>query len=86
MTTVSGIEWQETFAAFLQESLRKAGIRMEIRRMEWNSCLSTRDRGHYQAALGIWTLDLDPDGAYQVLHSSMVPGSKATAMSVPSRT
>ncbi|MCZ6670988.1 MAG: peptide-binding protein [Acidobacteria bacterium] len=83
LTTVSGIEWQETFAAFLQESLRKAGIRMEIRRMEWNSFLSTRDRGHYQAALGIWTLDLDPDGAYQVLHSSMVPGSNIVSYRNP---
>jgi len=64
----------EKYWTLYKEDLKKAGIEMELKYLEWNSFLKLLDEGSYDAAALGWTggLEWDPK---QIWHSSnAVPG------------
>ena len=62
--------------AILQEDLRKIGVEMDIRVMEWMPYVE-KLRGHeFEAALGSWDPGGDPDWEYMVWHSSGYEGGR----------
>ncbi len=63
----------EQIATVFQESLRRAGIQMRIRRLEWASLLQQVDSREFDAVRLGWSMPPDPD-PYQVWHSSQAEG------------
>jgi peptide/nickel transport system substrate-binding protein/microcin C transport system substrate-binding protein len=64
----------EKYLTFYKEDLKKVGIDMQIKYLEWNSFLKTLDEGKFDAICLMWqtTFDFDPK---QIWHSSSaVPG------------
>lgn len=64
----------EKYLTFYKEDLKKVGIDMEVKYLEWNSFMKTLDEGKFEAVCLGWmtTFDFDPK---QVWHSSSaVPG------------
>ena len=59
----------EQIATVFQESLRRAGIRLRIRRLEWASLLQQVDSRDFDAVRLGWSMPPDPD-PFQVWHSS----------------
>ncbi|HOL18772.1 MAG TPA: peptide-binding protein [Candidatus Hydrogenedens sp.] len=59
----------EKILTVYQEDLSRAGIRMQIRQMEWASLLERVDSRNFDAVLMGWQMPPDPD-PYQVWHSS----------------
>ncbi|MEW6757800.1 MAG: peptide-binding protein [Acidobacteriota bacterium] len=57
--------WLEVF----QQDLRKVGVEMSVRRVEWGVFLDRTHRHAFQACLSGWNLGDDPD-PHQFLHSS----------------
>jgi peptide/nickel transport system substrate-binding protein/microcin C transport system substrate-binding protein len=59
----------EKYLTFYKEDLKKAGIDMEVRYLEWNSFLKTLDEGKFEGICLAWmtTFEFDPK---QVWHSS----------------
>jgi peptide/nickel transport system substrate-binding protein len=69
----AGNQELERFAAILQESLRQLSVEMEIRSLEFSLLRRLRDSGQFEAILGGWSLDPDPD-CYDFWHSSQGGG------------
>jgi microcin C transport system substrate-binding protein len=64
----------ERYLVMYREDLKKSGINMEMKFIEWNSFLKTLDDGKFDAANLAWTTTINWDGK-QVWHSSSaVPG------------
>ena len=59
----------ERIATIYQEELRRAGIEMSIRQLEWASMLERVDKRQFDATMMGWSMPPDPD-PYQVWHSS----------------
>jgi len=59
----------EKILTVYQEDLKRAGINMQIRQMEWASLLERVDSRNFDAVLMGWQMPPDPD-PYQVWHSS----------------
>lgn len=59
----------EKILTVYQEDLKRAGINMQIRQMEWASLLERVDARNFDAVLMGWQMPPDPD-PYQVWHSS----------------
>jgi peptide/nickel transport system substrate-binding protein len=57
--------WLEIF----QQDLRRVGVEMKIRKVEWSVFLDRTNRHQFQACLSGWNLGDDPD-PFQLLHSS----------------
>lgn len=57
--------WLEIF----QQDLRRVGVEMSIRKLEWSVFIDRTNRHKFQAYLSGWSLGDDPD-PYQLLHSS----------------
>jgi peptide/nickel transport system substrate-binding protein len=66
-----GTDWQERFAAFLQESYRRAGIAVDIQRLDHPALLDHLRGGRFEAVINGFRLDLDPD-PYPAVHSSQI--------------
>lgn len=56
-------------AQILAESLRKVGVEMEIKVLEWQAMLNYIEERKYEAVLMGWQLSRDPD-LYDIWHSS----------------
>ncbi|MFQ5720222.1 MAG: peptide-binding protein [Acidobacteriota bacterium] len=69
----AGNDEAERLAALWQESLRTLGVTMKIRRAEFNLFLRLRGDRDFDAYLGGWRLDPDPD-CYDFWHSSQIGG------------
>lgn len=64
----------EKFMTFYREDLKKAGIDMEVKYLEWNSFLKMLDDGKFEAVQLAWTSGIEWDPK-QIWHSSgAVPG------------
>lgn len=64
----------EKYWTMYKEDLKKSGIDMEIKYLEWNSFLKILDEGNFEAVALAWSASLDWDPK-QVWHSSgAVPG------------
>ncbi len=66
----AGSEYAEKIATIYKEDLKKAGIEMEIRRLEWSVFLQHIQEWKFDACMLGWALDANPD-PYQLWHSSM---------------
>jgi peptide/nickel transport system substrate-binding protein len=62
----------QRLAELLQDSLRRLGIAMEIRRLELAAFLQHLRGRDFQAQMSAWTLDADPD-PFDFWHSSQTP-------------
>jgi len=60
----------EKIATIYKEELKKAGIDMQIRRLEWSVFLQHIQEWKFDACMLGWALDANPD-PYQLWHSSM---------------
>lgn len=60
----------EQIATILQENLREAGIKMEIRKLEWAVFVNRIEDHHFDAATLGWGLGWESD-PFQLWHSSM---------------
>ncbi|MFN7454464.1 MAG: ABC transporter substrate-binding protein [Pseudobdellovibrionaceae bacterium] len=59
----------EKYFTFYKEDLRKAGVDMEVKYLEWNSFLKMLDDGKFEAVALAWTTGVDWDPK-QIWHSS----------------
>jgi len=66
----AGSDNAEKIATIYKEDLKKAGIEMEIRRLEWSVFLQHIQEWKFDACMLGWALDANPD-PYQLWHSSM---------------
>jgi len=60
-------------AVMIQEHLRRAGIRMEIRRLEFNTLVESSLAHDFDAMLGGWTIDTSMDLDY-AFHTESIDG------------
>ncbi|HZL72214.1 MAG TPA: ABC transporter substrate-binding protein, partial [Planctomycetota bacterium] len=60
----------EAMATLLQESLKKAGIRMTIRQLEWNAFSEEVHNQKFDCLMNGWASSDPEDDAYQIFHSS----------------
>ena len=60
----------ENMATLLQESLKKAGIRMTIRQLEWNAFSEEVHNQKFDCLMSGWASTDPDDDAYQIFHSS----------------
>jgi peptide/nickel transport system substrate-binding protein len=76
LLTNKGNKEREKTAKIIQQFLKKVGITMSIRIMEWSSFLkivnSLDDPKPYDAVILGWSLGIDPD-SYSIWHSSQYP-------------
>jgi peptide/nickel transport system substrate-binding protein/microcin C transport system substrate-binding protein len=74
-TLLYGLKDNEKYWTMYKEDLKKAGIEMELKYLEWNSFLKLMDEGNFDAVALAWAggdIDWDPK---QIWHSSSaVPG------------
>ncbi len=61
-------EWEQ-MAVMYKEDLKKAGIEMTIRKLEWAVFLANVQQWKFDACAMAWALDANPD-SYQLWHSS----------------
>ena len=64
------------FSQVAQEDLRRLGIEMTIRRLDWQALLTRLRSGDFEAALSGVQPGLDPDAIYSMLHSSQIDGGQ----------
>lgn len=64
----------EKYYTFYKEDLKKAGIDMEIKFLEWNSFLKVLDEGKFEAVALAWTTGIEFDPKQQWHSSSAVKG------------
>lgn len=65
----AGMQTAEKLATIYQEDLRKSGIEMNLRRLEWSTFIQRVDEHDFDACILGWGLGIDDD-PYQVWHSS----------------
>ena len=73
-TLVHSNKEYEKYLTFYKEDLKKAGIDMEIKYLEWNSFLKLLDEGKFEAMSLAWTTSIDFDPKLQWHSSSAVKG------------
>lgn len=74
MLLIAGDTTSATQAQIFQSELGKAGIRLEITRVDAATLFSRVLAGEFQATMLAWSLDVDPD-LHSLFHSSQVPPS-----------
>lgn len=57
----------------IQQQVRKAGIQLELRPMEWGAFYDAVKQGRFDIALMSWTGEQQPDFLYKVFNSTQVP-------------
>lgn len=73
----AGNEMREAIAITLAEDLRKVGIKMEIRKLEWSVFLENLRSRQFDMYIGGWVNDPIPSDPYQIWHSSQI-GNKGS--------
>jgi len=63
----------EQMGALWQESAGRIGVKIEMRGMEGASFFDKLSKGEFECSPQAWTLDVDPDWAYALYHSSQAP-------------
>lgn len=64
----------EKYLTYYKEDLKKAGIEMELKYLEWNSFLKILDEGKFEALSLAWSTGIEFDPKQQWHSSSAVPG------------
>ena len=65
----AGQDQLSQFLEFFQQDLKKIGVDLQIRKLEWSVFLDRTHRHQFAAYLSGWSLQDDPD-PFQLLHSS----------------
>jgi len=73
----AGNEMREAIAITLAEDLRKVGVKMEIRKLEWSVFLENLRSRQFDMYIGGWVNDPIPSDPYQIWHSSQI-GNKGS--------
>lgn len=66
----AGNELREALAVNLSEELRKIGIKMDIRKLEWSVFQENQKARQFDMYIGGWINDPIPSDPYQIWHSS----------------
>jgi peptide/nickel transport system substrate-binding protein len=69
MLLAQGSEAGPTFAAMLQQDLRRLGVDMKIQTVEWATFLQRLRDHDFEAYLGAWGMDPDPDSGWNIWRS-----------------
>jgi peptide/nickel transport system substrate-binding protein len=56
----------EKVAAVFQEDLKKIGVQMNTRVLEWSAFMEKVDKHEFQAEIAAWGVGSDPDGEYNL--------------------
>lgn len=74
----------EKYLTIIKEDMKKVGITLNIKFVEWNSFVKLLDERKFEAIGLAWTADLDPDPK-QIWHSASIPspGSNFVGYSNP---
>ena len=73
----AGNEAREAVAITLADDLRKIGVKMDIRKLEWSVFLENLRSRDFDMYIGAWVNDPIPSDPYQIWHSSQV-GNKGS--------
>jgi peptide/nickel transport system substrate-binding protein len=68
----SGNEVRKSVALTLQDSLKKHGIRVKIREIDWTIFLDDVQNRRFDAVVLGWAMSVNEPDAYQVWHSSQI--------------
>mgnify|MGYP001045999629 CR=1 FL=1 len=80
----AGMPEFDAMATFYQEALKRVGIKMNIRSLEWATFLSRVDERNFDSVILAWTSPAIEGDPYQVWHSSQIPkGSNYVAFNNP---
>ncbi|MCG3203385.1 MAG: Oligopeptide-binding protein AppA [Elusimicrobia bacterium] len=71
LTTNQGNKVRESMSQIIQNSLRRIGIKMDIRIVEWSVFLKYMEEKQFEAVLLGWNLARDPD-CHAIWHSSNI--------------
>lgn len=74
-------------ALLMQQNLRKLGIKMEIRKLEWSAFLDKIDRGDFDVCKLAWALSSPPNhqDPFQIWHSSSIGESGSNHIAYSSK-
>lgn len=67
----SGIRFYEQFASILREDMKKAGIKMNIRQIQFQALIEKINERNFDAYVLGWSMGIDTD-PYQLWHSSQI--------------
>jgi len=68
---------REAIAITMSEELRKIGVKMDIRKLEWSVFLENLRTRNFEMYIGGWVNDPIPSDPYQIWHSSQI-GNKGS--------
>jgi peptide/nickel transport system substrate-binding protein/microcin C transport system substrate-binding protein len=63
----------EKYFTLFQQDLKNAGVKMNIRQLEWNALLKNVDEGKFDTVAMAWSASVDPDPK-QIWHSASIGG------------
>lgn len=73
----AGNETREAIAVSFSDELRKVGIKLDVRKLEWSVFLENMRSRKFEVSIGAWVNDPIPSDPYQIWHSSQV-GNKGS--------
>lgn len=73
----AGNETREAIAVSFSDELRKVGIKLDVRKLEWSVFLENMRSRKFEVSIGAWVNDPLPSDPYQIWHSSQV-GNKGS--------
>lgn len=73
----AGNETREAIAVSFSDELRKVGIKLDVRKLEWSVFLENMRSRKFEMSIGAWVNDPIPSDPYQIWHSSQV-GNKGS--------
>jgi len=73
----AGNETREAIAVSFSDELRKVGIKLEVRKLEWSVFLENMRSRKFEISIGAWVNDPIPSDPYQIWHSSQI-GNKGS--------
>lgn len=81
----AGNESREAIAVAFSDELRKIGVKLEVRKLEWSVFLENLRTRKFDISIGAWVNDPLPSDPYQIWHSSQIgnKGSNYAGFSSP---
>lgn len=73
----AGNETREAIAVSFSDELRKVGIKLDVRKLEWSVFLENMRSRKFELSIGAWVNDPIPSDPYQIWHSSQI-GNKGS--------
>ncbi len=73
----AGNEAREAIAVAFSDELRKVGVKLDVRKLEWSVFLENLRTRKFDLSIGAWVNDPLPSDPYQIWHSSQI-GNKGS--------